>query len=142
MATINPYLNFPGTAEEAFTLYQSVFGGEFLDVTRFSDVPGDDKLPADPKNKIKHIALPIGNGTLLMGSDMSASKGLSLTYGNNFYLSVNVDSSEEADRLFARLSEGGKIEMPLADMFWGAYYGSFLDRFGIGWMVSYEPPKK
>jgi len=142
MATINPYLNFPGTAEEAFTLYKSVFGGEFLGVNRLGDMTDNDKLPADAKNKIMHIALPIGNGNILMVSDAPSSMGFTVTEGNNFYISVNVDSREEADHIFAALSEGGKIQMPLADMFWGAYYGSFFDRFGIGWMVSYELPKK
>jgi len=142
MATINPYLNFPGTAEEAFTLYKSVFGGEFLGVNRFGDMPDSEKLPPDTLDQIMHIALPIGNGNILMATDAPASMGFKINNGNNFYISVNVDSKEEADRVFAGLSEGGKVEMPLADMFWGAYYGSFFDRFGIGWMVNFENPKK
>ena len=141
MATINPYLNFPGTAEEAFAFYKSVFGGEFLCVNRFKDIPENDKIPADAMDKIMHIALPIGNGNILMATDAPASMGFTLNVGNNLYLSVNVDSREEAERIFAGLSKGGKIEQPLADMFWGAYYGSFTDKFGIGWMVSYENPK-
>lgn len=141
MATLNPYLNFPGTAEEAFTLYKSVFGGEFLGVNRFSDIPEKDKIPADAMDKIMHIALSIGNGNILMATDAPASMGFDLKAGNNFYICVNVDSREEADRIYAGLSEGGKIEQPLGDMFWGAYYGSFTDKFGIGWMVSYENPK-
>ena len=140
MPTINPYLNFPGTAEEAFTFYKSVFGGEFLGVNRFKDMPESGNIPADAMDKIMHIALPLGNGNILMATDAPASMGFTLTQGNNFYISVNVDSREEADRIYAGLSEGGKIEMPLADTFWGAYYGSFADKFGIGWMISYENP--
>jgi len=117
MTTINPYLNFPGTAEEAFTLYKSVFGGEFLGVNRLGDSPEGDKLPAEAKNKILHIVLPIGKGNVLMASDAPSSMGFTVTEGNNFYISVNVDSREEADRIFAGLSEGEKIQMPLADMF-------------------------
>ena len=105
-------------------------------------MPEGGNIPDDAKDKILHIVLSIGNGNLLMGSDAPASMGFTLTLGNNVYISVNVDSKEEADRIFAGLSEGGKVEMPLADMFWGAYYGTFADRFGIGWMVSYEHPKK
>ena len=138
---MNPYLTFPGTAEEAFTFYKSVFGGDFLDVNRFKEVPDTDKIPADAMEKIMHIALPIGNGNILMASDAPASMGFNLTTGNNFHISVQVDSREEADRVYAGLSEGGTIEVPLADTFWGAYYGSFTDKFSIGWMVSYEKPK-
>ena len=142
MATINPYLNFPGNAKEAFTFYKSIFGGEFVSINRFSEMPDNDKIPADAKNQILHIGLPIGNGNILMASDAPASMGFTLTQGNSVYISVNVDSKEEADRIFYGLSEGGKIEMPLADKFWGAYYGTFADRFGIGWIFNYESPKK
>ena len=141
MATLNPYLNFPGTAEEAFTFYKAAFGGEFLGINRFKDMPDTGRIPAEALDKIMHIALPIGNGNILMASDAPASMGFTVTAGNNFYISVNVGSKEEADRIFAALSEGGKIEMPLGDTFWGAYYGSFADKFGIGWMISYEQPK-
>lgn len=121
MVTINPYLNFPGTAEEAFTFYNSVFGSEFLSLSRFGEMPDSDKIPADAKNKIMHIAIPIGNGNLLMASDAPSSMGFTVIEGNNFYISVNVDSKEVADRVFGGLSEGVKIEMSMANIFWGAY---------------------
>ena len=95
MATINPYLNFPANAEEAFTLYKSVFGGEFVGLSRFKDIPYSGNIPDDAKDLIMHIALPIGNGNLLMATDAPASMGFTLTKGNNFYISVNVDSKEE-----------------------------------------------
>ncbi len=138
MATINPYLNFPGTAEEAFNFYKSVFEGEFLALQRFKDIPGGENMPADVQDKIMHISLPVGTGNVLMASDAIDSMGHPLTVGNNFYVSVSVDSKEEADRLFSGLSEGGTIEMQLGDMFWGAYYGAFADKFGIQWMISFE----
>ena len=105
-----------------------------MGLSRFKDIPEGGNIPDDAKDLIMHIALPIGNGNLLMVTDAPASMAFTLTQGNNFYISVNVDSKEEADQIFAGLSEGGKIEMPLGDMFWGAYYGSFADKFGIGWM--------
>ena len=138
MATFNPYLNFPGTTEEAFNFYKSVLGGEFLTVQRFKDTSHSGKLPSDAGDKIMHIALPIGNGNVLMATDALASMGFSLIEGNNFYICINPDSKEDAERIFNGLSEGGKIEMPLQDMFWGAYYGSFKDKFGVGWMINYD----
>lgn len=144
MANINPYLNFNGNTEEAFNFYKSVFGGEFATVMRFGDTPGCDEMPiaeAD-KEKIMHIALPIGNGDVLMATDALESMGQKLTEGNNFSISISVDSKEEADKLFNGLSEGGKVEMPLADAFWGAYFGMFQDKFGIRWMVNYDHNSK
>lgn len=138
MAQFNPYLNFPGTTEEAFNFYKSVLGGEFIAVQRFKDAPGSDKLSPDARDKIMHIALPIGDGNVLMATDALKSMGFSLTEGNNFYICINPDSKEDAERIFNGLSEGGKIEMPLADQFWGAYFGSFKDKFGIGWMINYD----
>lgn len=142
MTKLNVYLNFPGTAEEAFGLYRSVFGGEFSSLIRFKDMP----MPGEPlakkdENKIMHIALPVGND-VLMASDAPESIGRPFVQGNNSYISINVDSKNEADRVFKALSAGGKVEMPMADQPWDAYYGSFADKFGIHWMVSYEPPKK
>jgi PhnB protein len=143
MATLNPYLNFKGEAEEAFKFYKSVFGGEFSALQRFKDTPEADKMPAAEHDKIMHIALPIGNGVKLMASDTLESMGQKLAVGNNFYLSVNVDSKQEADRVFNGLSKGGKVEMPMQKMFWGEYFGMFADKFGIQWMVSFaeNPPQ-
>ncbi|MEE6187624.1 VOC family protein [Niabella digestorum] len=138
MPKLNPYLNFDGKAEEAFNFYKSVFGGEFLGpVTRMSELPGTENLPENEKNRIVHIALPIGND-ILMASDILPSAGHKLIEGNNNYISIFPDSREEADRLFNALSEGGVVEMPMADQFWGAYYGSFTDKFGVRWMINYS----
>jgi len=141
MKSLNPYLNFNGNAEEAFNFYKSVFGGEFAMVMRFREVEGYDNLPEEIQNKIMHIALPVGNGTMLMASDSIESLGQKHIQGNNHYFMLGADSKEEADELFAKLSVNGSIEMPLQDTFWGDYYGSFTDQFGIQWMIDYEYPK-
>ncbi|MGH2568429.1 MAG: VOC family protein [Bacteroidota bacterium] len=138
MASLNPYLNFPGNTEEAFNFYKSVFGGEFITLQRFKDTPEAGNIPEKDKNKIMHVALPIGKGNILMATDALESLGQKLTVGNNMYITIEPESREEAERLFNGLSAGGKVEMPLQDMFWGAYYGSFRDRFGIQWMVNYD----
>lgn len=138
MATINPYLNFNGQAEEAFNFYRSVFGGEFIFLQRMKEIPGGNKLPESEKELILHIALPVGKGNILMGSDTLESQGNTVTVGNNFHIALSTDSEEETDKLFAALSDGGKITMPVAKMFWGDYFGMCTDRFGIQWMVSYE----
>jgi PhnB protein len=138
MVAINPYLNFPGNTEEAFNFYKSVFGGEFMALQRFKDTPEADKLPAGDQEKIMHVALPIGRGNILMATDALESMGQTLNMGNNFSLTINVDSKDEADNLFISLSAGGKVTMPLQDAFWGAYFGMLTDKFGIQWMVNYD----
>jgi PhnB protein len=140
MPTINPYLNFDGNTEEAFIFYKSVFGGEFLALQRFKDFPEGDKLSASDREKIMHISLRISNGYILMGTDTLESMGQSTTQGNNFYISIQVESKAEADRVFKELSAEGKIEMPIQDTFWGAYFGMFADKFGIQWMVNFDYP--
>jgi PhnB protein len=148
MATINPYLNFNGNTEEAFNFYQSVFGGEFLVLQRFGDIPAseegceDKQVSEADKEKIMHIALPIGNGNVLMATDALESMGQNLSEGNNFSLSYSADSKEDAERIFNGLSDGGKVKMPLADAFWGSYFGMLKDKFGIRWMVSYDYNQK
>ncbi len=144
MAKINPYLNFNGNTEEAFNFYKSVFGSEFAVLMRFGDTSGCGDLPegkqiseAD-KEKIMHIALPIGNDNVLMATDALDSMGQKLIEGNNFSLSIPAENKEKAERLFNGLSEGGKVVMPLADAFWGAYFGMLQDKFGIRWMVNYD----
>jgi PhnB protein len=137
MATINPYLNFPGTAEEAFTFYKSIFGGEFSFIQRFKDSPESGTI-GEFGDKIMHISLPIGKGNVLMATDALESQGFKLVQGNNFHLTVSTETKEEADRIFNALAAGGKITMPIADMFWGAYFGMITDKFGINWMVSYD----
>ncbi len=142
MAAINPYLNFAGNTEEAFNFYKSVFGGEFVGLTRFKDVPAEAKVPVNEKEKLMHVSLPIGKTNILMGTDALESQGWKLTFGNNFSLSVEAESKEEADKIFKGLSSGGKVTMPQSDTFWGSYFGMVNDKFGIQWMVSYTYPKQ
>ena len=138
--TLNPYLNFDGNAEEAFCFYQTVFGGELF-IQKMSDAPGTENLPEEEKNRTMHVGLPIGNGQFLMASDCLPSQGHVLKQGNNNYISITPDSREEADRIFNELSVGGIIEMPMADMFWGDYFGSFVDKFGVCWMINFSNPR-
>ena len=138
MTTLNPYLNFNGNTEEAFTFYKSIFGGDFAMVQRFKDTPEAGNTAAADQNKIMHIALPIGNGNILMGTDALESKGHKLTGGNNFHLSVSTESEDETRKIFNALSSGGTITVPLDKMFWGAYFGMCTDKFGIQWMVNYD----
>lgn len=137
MRLINPYLNFEGNAEEAFQFYQSVFGGELF-LQRMSEVPGMDNLSTKEKNCVMHVSLPLFNGQILMASDILPSAGHVLKVGNNNYLSISPDSRKEAERLFRELSEEGTVEMPLQDMFWGDYFGSFVDKYGVHWMINYN----
>lgn len=142
MARTSTYLNFTRNTEEAFLFYQSVFGGEFIGgINRMGDVPvteGQPPITEEDKNLIMHIALPILGGHMLMGTDAPESMGFSLTKGNNVFINLEPDTKEEAKNLFAKLSEGGTIGMPLQDMFWGATFGSLTDKFGIQWMVNCE----
>ncbi|WP_256011632.1 VOC family protein [Desertivirga xinjiangensis] len=133
---VNPYLNFDGNAEEAFKFYQTVFGGELF-IQKMSDAPGTEALSPEEKNRAMHVSIPIGDGQFLMASDCVPSMGHVLNVGNNNYISISPDSREEAKRIFDALSEGGVIEMPLDDMFWGDYFGSFKDKYGVCWMVNY-----
>ena len=142
MATLNPYLNFPGNTEEAFNFYKSVFGGEFTMIQRFSDTPNGAQMSAEDAKKIMHIGLPIGKGNTLMATDAVEGMGHTLTFGNNTQLSLEADSKEEAEKLFNGLSAGGKVEVPLSDMFWGAYFGMWTDKFGVKWMVNHTYPKQ
>ncbi len=137
MATINPYLNFPGNTEEAFKFYRSVFGGEFTSLQRFKDTPEAGRIPDGTGEKLMHVALPVGKGNVLMATDALESMGHSITPGTNFHLSLETDSKDEAERLFNGLAVGGRITMPLADAFWGAYFGMLTDKFGVQWMVNY-----
>lgn len=137
MIAINPYLNFPGTSEAAFNFYKSVIGGEITMVMRFGDMP-EDQTPETDKNKICHISLQLPNGTILMATDALECHGQKLISGNNFHLSLGVESAAEADRLFADLSTGGTVQMPMENMFWGDYFGMVTDQFGTQWMISYN----
>jgi len=133
---LTAYLSFNGNTEEAFRFYQSVLGGAFQSLQRYSDTPHGDNMPAGEKEKVMHVALQTPHGTL-MGNDHMSFMG-DFNAGNNFSLSVHPDSKAEADRIFNGLSAGGTVIMPLEKAFWGAYFGMLLDRFGIKWMVNYE----
>lgn len=140
MARVSTYLNFADKTEEAFGFYKSVFGGEFEGgISRFGDIPPAEGMPPlaeTDRNLVMHVALPIMGGHVLMGTDAPASMGFTVVPGNNVHISLEPDTREEAERLFDALSEGGKIDMPLADMFWGAYFGSFTDKYGVHWMIN------
>lgn len=144
MATINSYITFNGNCEEAFNLYRSVFGGEFATISKFRDMPDDPKYPVseEDKDKIMHVSLPISQENVLMGSDTGAEWGKQYKQGNNFSISINANSREEADTFFKALSQDGEVVMPMSDTFWESYFGMLTDRFGIQWMVSYDDPSR
>lgn len=141
MASINPYIHFNGNAEEAFTFYKSVFGGEFARVVRFKDMPPSPEftMPEKEADKIMHIALPIGKTSVLMASDTPEFMGRQNENENRSKISISADSKEEAGKLFNGLSAGGTIEMPIDESPWGSYFGMFRDKYGIEWMVSFDP---
>ncbi len=139
MALINPHINFNGNAEEAFTFYQSVFGGSFAKIMRFKDLSSPEfPIPEKEANKIMHIALPIGKN-VLMGNDVPEFLGPTNEHENRSKIAISAESKEEADKLFNGLSAGGQIEMPIGDSPWGSYFGMFRDKYGIEWMVDYDP---
>jgi PhnB protein len=140
MTKVNVYLTFNGNCEKAFDFYKSVLGGDFTYVGRFKDMPpqeGQPPLSGEMGDKIMHISLPVSKETAIMGSDTGGEWATSFVQGNNFSLSLTVYSKEETDRLFNGLSAGGTVTMPLADTFWGDYFGMFTDKFGINWMISF-----
>lgn len=138
MKSVNPYLNFKGNAEQAFDYYKTVFGGEFMMVVRFRDFGGNGMGVAEKDlDKIAHIALPLGSDHVLMATDCVGSMGKTFNAGNNYYITIEADSDEEAGRLFNALSNGGNVEMPLQRTEWAEKYGVCADRFGVQWMVSY-----
>jgi len=142
MAQINPHINFNGNAEEAFSFYKSVFGGEFAMVKRFKDIASADFPVAEKEaNKIMHIALPIGS-SILMANDVPEILGRTNENENRSKIVISAESKEEADKLFKGLSAGGQIEMPIADSSWGSYFGMFRDKYGIEWMVDFDPKYK
>jgi PhnB protein len=141
MASVSTYLNFPRNTEEAFNFYKTVFGGEFKDeIARFGSIPpqeGSPPIAEEDKNLVMHVALPIMGGIhLLMGTDAPESMGFKVNFGNNMYINLEPDTREETRRLFNALSSGGKVEMELQDMFWGDYFGSLTDKFGVQWMFN------
>lgn len=139
MAQINPHINFNGNAEEAFHFYKSVFGGEFAMIMRFKDISNPEyPLSASEANKIMHIALPIGKN-ILIANDVPESMGRVNEHENRSKIAINTESREEADKLFNGLSAGGNVEVPIDDSPWGSYFGMFRDKFGIEWMVDFNP---
>lgn len=139
MATINPYINFNGNAEEAFDFYKSVFGGEFTSVVRFKDLAGPDFLvPESEADKLMRIVLPIGPNVLI-SSDVPAAMGPVNENENRSKIAVSTETREEAERIFAGLSVGGTVEMPMDESPWGTYFAMFRDKFGIEWTVEFDP---
>jgi PhnB protein len=141
MASVSTYLNFPGNTEEAFLFYQSVFGGEFEGgIVRMDSVPeteGHPPLSEENKKLVMHVCLPILGGHKLMATDATESMGLPpVKFGNNIFINLQPDTREESDRIFAALSAGGKADMPMQEMFWGDYFGSLTDKFGVQWMLA------
>lgn len=145
MSSVSIYLNFPRNTEEAFNFYKEVFGGEFEGaVARMGEVPPQDGQPSlseEDKNLVMHVCLPILGGFRLMGTDAPESMGFTVNMGNNLYINLQPDTRVETEALFAKLSEGAKVETPLQDMFWGDYYGSLTDKFGVQWMLNCSEKK-
>ena len=142
MASVSTYFNFPRCTEEAFVFYRSVFGGDFNGpIHRFGEMPaapGQPPLPDADRNLVMHIELPILGGHVLMGTDASESMGFTVTPGNQVHINLQPDTRSHTDSLFKGLAVGGTVDMPMADMFWGAYFGSLTDRYGVRWMFNCE----
>lgn len=140
MARVSTYLNFVRDTEKAFNFYKTVFGTEFAgEISRMGDappMPGQPPLSDADKKLVMHVALPILGGHVIMGTDAPESMGFTLNQGNNVYINLEPDTRPEADRLFKALADGGKVEMALAEQFWGDYFGSLTDKFGTRWMIN------
>ena len=135
--SLSTYINFDGNCREAFEFYRSVFGGEFAIMETFRNGPSDMGMPDDELDNVMHVSFPIGS-SVLMGSDIPSTFGLSVKQGNNFSISYSATSREESDDLFGKLAKGGTVSMPMQDMFWGSYFGSCTDKFGINWQINCE----
>ncbi len=141
-ARVTNYLNFAGNTEEAFLFYKSVFKTEFIGkgIQRFGEIPateGHPPIPDEIKKMVLHVELPITDNYILMGTDAPKEMGFTLIKGNNMHICIEPETRAEADRLFNALSEGGNVTMPMADMFFGAYFGEFSDKYGINWMINF-----
>jgi PhnB protein len=141
---IHPYLNFDNKTEEAFRFYETALRGKLTEIHRFGSMPQQDgfELTPEQKNLVMHVGLELPDGQMIMASDMIAGMGPSRVEGNNISISVHPGSKQEADRVFNALAQGGTVTMPVADQFWGDYFGSLTDRFGINWMVNYSDPTR
>lgn len=143
MANIYPFIHFNGNAEDAFTFYKSVFGGEFTSIMRYKDLSSaEHPIPENDANRLMHVALAIGKNSMLMGSDVMEMMGRVTENDNRNSISITAESREEADKLFKGLSADGHIEMPMSDGPFGAYFGMLTDKFGVQWMVNYTRDKK
>ncbi len=143
MARVSTYLNFSNYTEEAFNYYRSIFGTEFTEpgIQRMDSIPPQDGQPPmsdEMKNLVLHVELPITGGHLLMGTDAPEQMGFAMNYGNNMHIMLEPDTKEESKKLFDSLAEGGKVTMALQEMFWGAYFGSCVDKYGVQWMVNFS----
>lgn len=138
MKSINPYLLFAGKAEEAFNYYRSIFGGEFVNIQKYKDSSEPDYIRPGDLDKIMHIYLKIKEDIFLMGSDSLEPKGHEITVGNNVYINFNMETEEEANKIFGQLSEGGVVQMQIQKTFWGALFGMVKDRYGTNWMINYQ----
>ncbi|HEX6179993.1 MAG TPA: VOC family protein, partial [Chitinophagaceae bacterium] len=141
MKNVDFYLHFNGNAEKAMNFYRKVFGGEFISVQRYKDVPGSEKMCDEDREKMVHISLRLTDGTSLMASDVVTRMDDKVVFGNNYHICLHSNSEKEADKLFSLLTEDGKIEMPMNKTFWGAYFGMCVDQFGVLWMISYADAK-
>ena len=141
---IHAYLNFENKTEEAFRFYQQILGGKLTEFYRFGAMPpqGGFELTPEQKNLVMHVGLALPDGQMIMGSDMLPGMGPERVEGTNFSMSVHPDSRQEADRIFNALADGGTVTMPISDQFWGDYFGSLTDQFGVNWMVNYTDPAR
>ena len=136
---IHPYLNFDGKSEQAFRFYEKALGGKLTEIHRFGTMPGSGmELTKEQQNRVMHVGLALPDGQMIMASDTIEGMSPPRKEGNSYSISLHPDSREEADRIFKALSDGGKVEMPMADQFWGDYYGAMTDRFGVNWMINYN----
>ena len=138
--SLNTYLTFDGNCREAFEFYRSVFGGDFSEFHSFAEGPADMAVPEAERDRIMHVSLPVG-ASILMGSDSCSAFGPPPIVGNNFAISIAGESKEHCDDICAKLSAGGTVKMPMAEMFWGAYFGTWCDKFGISWMINHQLPQ-
>lgn len=140
MLSTNPYLHFDGNAYEVIDFYKTVFDGKITNIQRYKDIPGGEKMSADDQEKLVHISLEMGNGVVLMATDILNSMQHTLNAGNNFHICIQAESEAEVETIFAKLSVGGAVEMPLNATLWGAYFGMLKDKYGIQWMINYTYP--
>ena len=142
MQNVDFYLHFDGNAEKAMTFYKKVFASEFITLQRYSDLPGSEKMTEEDRDKLLHVSLKITAHATLMASDNVTGKGDGVKKGNNYHICLQASNEKEADKLFAALSDNGKIEMPMNKTFWGAYFGMCVDQFGVQWMINYTEAAK